>query len=588
MRLGRRVGQAAPSPQNATLSAPGQVAIVLVSFAIAASVAWFLTPIIGRAAGFPLVYAAVALSTGIAGLRGGVFGLLAGLVIMATITLPRSRIGGVRNPNEPFSLIAYTVTSVLIIAAVSATRLARLRTRDARADLARANTKLEHTNRALERALEEANAAHKDAVERADRLRLLDEASSILASSLDYETTIAATARLMVPAIADWCSVDVLVEGEIKQLGAAQIETPEFRRLSEVRARSTLSPDASTGLAQVIRTGEPHFVAEVTDMHLAMQARNPEHLEAMRALGVRSAMIVPMIARRQVVGAVTLVGTHARPPFDDGMFDLARDVARRAALAIDNAGLYRKAVVANEAKSNFLATMSHELRTPLTAVIGYEELLVEGVTGPVTDAQQQQLARIKASARQLLTLIDEILLYARIEAGVESVKVAHVRAKAVVDEAMTVVLPLAHARHLSLVEDEIDSELVLDTDGGKLRQMLVNLLGNAVKFTERGEITARAFASDGDVLFEVQDTGIGIAREHLERIFEAFWQVEESRTRRIGGSGLGLSTTRQLARTLGGDVTVESQPGVGSTFRIVLPRSRPIESTSRARQRKAS
>src|SRR5262249_50186440 len=153
-----------------------------------------------------------------------------------------------------------------------------------------------------------------------------------------------------------------------------------------------LSPDASTGLANAFRTGEPQFISDVTDAYLTNQARSPEHLEAMRALGVRSAMIIPMAARGQIIGALTMVRTGDRQAFDDGTFALARDVARRAALAIDNARLYRKAVVANKSKSNFLATMSHELRTPLTAVIGYEELLIEGVTGPVTEAQRKQLA----------------------------------------------------------------------------------------------------------------------------------------------------------------------------------------------------
>jgi signal transduction histidine kinase len=581
------VGHSTPTPQHATPSTVRQAAIVLGSLGIAALSAWFLTPIVGRAV-FPLVFAAVALSAGIAGTRGGVFALLVGYVIISAITIPRSRVNGIPEPDEKFARIAYLVSSVLIIAAASAMRRARLRARTASAELARANTELEQANTALEHALDAANGAREEAIERADRLRLLDEASSILASSLEYEATITSTARLMVPTIADWCSVDVLVEGEIKQLGAAQLETAEFHRMSEVRARSSLSADASTGLAQVIRTGEPQFISEVTDAYLAQQARNPEHLATMRSLDVRSAMIIPMVARGQSIGALTMVRTGERRPFDDGAFALARDVARRAALAIDNASLYRKAVIANESKSNFLATMSHELRTPLTAVIGYEELLVEGITGPVTEAQQQQLARIKASARQLLSLIDEILLYARIEAGVESVRIARVRAKALVDEAITAVAPLANARHLSLVTDDVDPTLTLDTDGGKLRQMLVNLLANAVKFTERGSVTARAFAQDGDVAFEIQDTGIGIAPKNLEHIFEAFWQVEQSRARKAGGSGLGLSTTRQLARTLGGDVTVESEIGVGSTFRIVLPRARRVESKGGPRLAKSS
>ena len=578
MHLGWPRDKATPTAQQATALPLRRAAIVLASLGMAALCAWLLTPVIGRAV-FPIVYAAVAVSAGVAGTRGGVFALIVGAVIIATITIPRSRMQSAREANAEFALLAYVVSSVLIIAAAAAMRRARLRARSARADLARANIELEQANVALEHALHQANRSREDAIERADRLRLLDEASSILASSLEYETTIAATARLMVPTIADWCSVDVPVDGEIKQLGAAQLETPAFRLMSEVRARSSLSSDASTGLAHVIRTGESQFVSEVTDAYLAKQARNPEHLAAMRALHVRSAMMIPMVARGEIIGALTMVRTHERPPFDDGTLALARDVARRAALAIDNASLYRKAVVANESKSNFLATMSHELRTPLTAVIGYEELLADGVSGPVTEAQRQQLTRIKASARQLLSLIDEILLYARIEAGVESVHIENVRAKTAVDEALTVVTPSASARNLSLTADEIDPTLMLDTDAGKLRQMLVNLLANAVKFTDRGHVTARAFAHEHDVVFEIQDTGIGIAPEHLEHVFEAFWQVEQSRTRKTGGSGLGLSTTRQLARTLGGDVTVESQIGVGSTFRIVLPRASRLASS---------
>jgi signal transduction histidine kinase len=579
--------------QHAAPSLARQAAIVLASLGITTLAAWFLSPVIGRAV-FPVVFAAVAVSAGVAGTRVGIVALLIGAAIIAKIALPRARLGTPQQ-TESASFIAYVVTSALIIVAASAMRRARLRARNASADLARANTELEHANQALEhanqaleQALDEANRAREDAIERADRLRLLDEASSILASSLEYETTIAATARLMVPTIADWCSVDVLVEREIKQVGAAQIETPAFRRMSEVQARSSLPSDASNALAHVIRTGEPQFVPEVNDAYLVQQARSPEHLASMRELGIRSAMIVPMVVRAQIIGALTMLRTGTHPAFDDGTFALARDIARRAALAIDNARLYRNAVTANESKANFLATMSHELRTPLTAVIGYEELLVEGITGPVTEAQRHQLTRIKASARQLLSLIDDILLYARIEAGVESVHVARARARVLVDEALTVVAPLASGRHLSLVAEDIDPALTLETDGDKVRQMLVNLLANAVKFTERGGITVRAFARNADVVFEVQDTGIGISPEHIEHIFEAFWQVEQSKARRAGGSGLGLSTTRQLSRTLGGDVTVESQVGVGSTFRIVLPRGKRIESGGDARLRKSS
>ena len=146
------------------------------------------------------------------------------------------------------------------------------------------------------------------------------------------------------------------------------------------------------------------------------------------------------------------------------------------------------------------------------------------------------------------------------------------RAKELVDDAIIAVAPMAQTQRLSLTAEAIEPTLTLKTDSGKLRQMLINLIENAVKFTEHGSVTVRAFARGTDVVFEVQDTGIGIAPENLENIFEAFWQVEQTKTRKAGGSGLGLSTTRRLAKLLGGEVTVESQLHVGSTFRIVLPK----------------
>ena len=197
------------------------------------------------------------------------------------------------------------------------------------------------------------------------------------------------------------------------------------------------------------------------------------------------------------------------------------------------------------------------------------ELLAEGVAGELSDAQRQQLGRIKANAQQLLALIEEILFYARTEVGLAAVHLDEVEVQAAVNEAMSVVAPMAG--HLALTAELRDPRLTLRTDGGKLRQILINVIENAVKFTEHGRVTVRAYERGTDVVFEVQDTGIGIAPENLERVFDPFWQVDQRKTRRVGGSGLGLSTARRLAKLLGGDVSVESQLGVGSTFRIVLP-----------------
>jgi two-component system, sensor histidine kinase and response regulator len=226
---------------------------------------------------------------------------------------------------------------------------------------------------------------------------------------------------------------------------------------------------------------------------------------------------------------------------------------------------------ANTAKSNFLAVMSHELRTPLSAIIGYEELLADGITGPVNDAQKHQLGRMKASAQHLLHLIDQILSYSRVDAGREVVQAEDVDANELASDAAMLVEPLAREKGLPLEIVPTGYVLPMSTDAGKVRQILVNLLSNAVKFTPAGRVTLIVQHDGGIVRYVVRDTGIGIATEHRDQIFDAFWQVEQPSTRRVGGTGLGLSVTRRLARLLGGDVTVTSKVSEGSAFTVSLP-----------------
>ena len=238
---------------------------------------------------------------------------------------------------------------------------------------------------------------------------------------------------------------------------------------------------------------------------------------------------------------------------------------------------------ANNSKTDFLAVMSHELRTPLTAIMGYEELLSDGITGPVTELQRQQLGRINASARHLLGLIDEILTFARVDVGRERIRWESMSVNHTVADSAALVEPMAAAKSISFIVELLDDDQAIQTDGTKLRQMLVNLLSNGIKFTENGEVRVGCAVRDGILEVSIADTGVGIPAENIEEVFELFWQAEQTATRKTGGTGLGLSVTRKLARLLGGDVTVASRVGMGTTFLLTLPMKAPAGATIRRR-----
>jgi PAS domain S-box-containing protein len=419
-----------------------------------------------------------------------------------------------------------------------------------------------------------------DITERRRRERassLLAEAGRVLADSLDFRTTLNAVAKIVTPALADWCAVVLQNdEGELETVAVAHADPEKVKWAREVAERFPMDASAPTGVPNVVRTGKSELYPEITDEMLVASAQDPEYLALLRTVGMRSVMIIPMQAHGRTLGALTLIGAESGRSFTEADLPVAEELARRSALAIETAELFQAAAAANRAKSEFLASMSHELRTPLNAILGYTSLLAEGITGPVSPPQQEQLLRIRASATHLLGLIDEVLSFSRLEAGRERLSIHDVDVRRVLDEAAALVRPMAAAKKLPLdiaPPDRADEQLHLRTDVLKLRQILVNLLTNAVKFTDHGSVTLSARADGDDVVFGVTDTGIGIPPAHLEHVFDAFWQVEQAASRRVGGTGLGLSVTRRLARLLGGDVTVESTPGQGSTFSVRLPRT---------------
>ena len=402
------------------------------------------------------------------------------------------------------------------------------------------------------------------------RASFLAEASSILvAASLNFDSSVRALARLAVSRLAEWCIIYAYdSQGRLRRAEIAHRDPRCEAVLHELRGEVAAVHDDGV-LAQVIHTGHPEVLQALPEEVAESISRvdGATHLVG----SIDSVLLAPLLGRGRALGLLLLVSTDPRGYGSDDVA-LVEELARRAAIAIDNARFYHEAQEANRAKADFLAIMSHELRTPLNAIMGYTDLLDAGISGDVTDAQHAQLGRIRASARHLLQLIEEVLGFARLESGSEEVLLQRVPVLDVARDALAVVEPFAAAKELPVeLRPELDPDTRIESDPAKVRQILVNLLSNAIKFTESGSVQLVVRADEVNVWFDIVDTGVGIAPAQVERIFEAFWQVERPNVRRAGGTGLGLSVSQRYARLLGGDVRVTSELGKGSTFTVRLP-----------------
>ena len=602
-----------------------------------------------------------------------------------------------------------------------------------------------------------------------EALHYLDRANALLASPLDPAERLRELARLVVPQLADWCAIDLVDEdGHPQQLAVAHADPDKAEWARELNRRYPPDADARTGVPNVLRTGQPEIYREISDEMLVAGAHDAEHLRISRALGLRSALVVPLSAAGQTFGALTLVSAESRRRYTSDDLSLATELARRAALAIDQARLYAaasgaraeaeaaraiaertarhatrlqrltaalssaltredvarvvldeampafdataawvservpgtdiletigvrgldtaslgdlphanresrtataevartgeprflsvgghdewaatyadsasfitghgfgtvaalplifggaaqgamsfglparelpdderaamlafagqcalalerarllaneralraRADEANRAKSEFLATMSHELRTPLNAIGGYSELIELGIHGPVTPEQVHALERIRRSQRHLLGLINDVLNFARIEAGHLSVELSAIRVLETLAVLDTLIAPQVQRKQLAFEFAPVEESLAARADSEKVQQVLLNLLSNAIKFTAPGgRITLSCDADETNVFIRVSDTGSGVPADKLERIFEPFVQLDAGPTRVHEGTGLGLAISRDLARAMGGELTVESRHGEGSTFTLRLARA---------------
>ena len=267
-------------------------------------------------------------------------------------------------------------------------------------------------------------------------------------------------------------------------------------------------------------------------------------------------------------------GQSLQEELEESNESLSRALAEAEQFGQDAEAARKEAERASNAKSQFLAMMSHELRTPLNAIAGYIDLLDMGIRGPITPDQKQDFSRIKRSQESLLRLIDDVLDFAKLEAGRLDYDYEDVKLNDLLNVLETFVAPKVGEKRLAYSVDGCDDGLMVSIDRAKVEQILLNLLSNAVKFTDRGEIRVICRIDEQYVHVQVRDTGRGIRAELLEAVFEPFVQGDKPLTRTTQGTGLGLSISRQLSRAMGGDILVESTVGKGSTFTLLLPRGR--------------
>ena len=430
--------------------------------------------------------------------------------------------------------------------------------------------------RSIEAALrksEERERAAREVAEAAERrARFLVQLSEVLDASLDYQTAFVNLARLFVPALADYCLIDeVSSDGGVRRIALAHRDpAKEGLLLRNHRHGPDVDPERHP-VINVLRTGKPFLASEVSPQIFDYLTHDePLRRDALRKLAPQSFLIVPLIARARNLGVITLVAAESGRRYGSEDLALAEEVARRAALAVDNARLYGEARRAAKTREDVLAFVSHDLRNSLaTILLNASSVLESPATERLDPGDREQIEWIARASEQMNHLIEDLLDVTRIESGHLTVEPRPQPADLVVAEAHSTLQPIAKAKGVRLeswVETETPRVLA---DGGRVLQVFTNLVGNAIKFTpEGGSVTIRGGPHEDRACFSVQDTGIGISTDHLSHVFDRYWQAKHTRR---GGTGLGLAISRGIVEAHGGELWAESTEGEGTTFYFTLP-----------------
>jgi signal transduction histidine kinase len=420
------------------------------------------------------------------------------------------------------------------------------------------------------RLLSQERGAREAAEEAQRRSAFLAGAGALLASSLDYEETLTRLSRLCVQSLADWCVLDLVEGRELRRLAGACHDPSREPLLEKLRQRHPARWDSPHPAARSLREGEPLWIPAVTDEVLRSTCEDEEHLDIIRGLGTQSAVVVPLVARGETLGVLSLASaTPGR--YGRADLELVKEVAHRAASAIDNARLYREIQRADQRKSEFIAVLSHELRNPLAPIRTCLQLLRRSPPDSPIAAQARKI--MERQTEHLTRLVDDLLDITRISHSKIEIHRTRVDLREVVHSTCDDLRPVFERAQVAFNLALPPSVLWVEVDGTRVAQVVGNLLQNAAKFTPAGgRVTVEVAASGGCARISVRDDGIGMEPGEVERMFEPFAQAEQGLARKHGGLGLGLALAKGLVELHGGSIQARSEgPGCGSEFTVLLP-----------------
>jgi PAS domain S-box-containing protein len=496
---------------------------------------------------------------------------LVGRNILEFVVAPESRelaINNIRSGSTaPYEVAGFRKDGTKVVVEVAG-RPAVYRGRQARVVAVHDITERKQAEDAARRLIEE--QAARSAAEAAERrARFLAEASRLLGTSFDYHTTLATLARLAVPDLADYCTVDV-TEGEdsFARLGVAHTDPAKETLIHEIARYTFGHRPEHHPIVRVLTAGQPILLPTITAEILDASAADEAHRELLRQVGPVSLVSVPLLVSGRILGALTLVTSESGRQYGPDDLALVEELARRASLAVENARLFHAAEQATRARDEMLGVVAHDLRNPLSTITMVSQMLLETGSSERT-TERKQLEIMRRAAERMKRLISDLLDAKRIESGGLTVDPRPEDVATVVGDAVEMLRPLATSSSLHLDAAVADGLPRVMVDPARVQQVLSNLVGNAIKFTPAGgSITVRAELAEDGVCLAVADTGPGIPNEQLPHIFGRFWQGKRTDRR---GVGLGLAIAKAIVEAHRGRIWVESQVGAGTSFYFTVP-----------------